>query len=347
MRIEGRWSGIAGVLLLGMLVLGCRGQSSKDLERDLGEARESGVEWPVVVSSTGRAIVEATVNGEDHGPFMLSTALRAIAMAPSAARDAGLEPAADIERETTGGVVLVKVWEADVVEVGPVRVERALVVELDELDSPFSPRVTGTRVAGVAGLPVLERAIVEIDYGMGTGRLLVGALGYGGGQDARPPGLELGGAGFQPAALAPDWRPLLIRNRLPLVECEFEGGRGLFLLDLTVGPAVLFFPEALEHVPGLAEKQQGRYARLGVGGLHWDRQGTLDRFVIGGVVRSDVEAVFAKRPPVRPGLDPDVIGIVGVRMFEGQTLALDIGAGRFAVGEPALARGAPMLSSGE
>ncbi len=211
---------------------------------------------------TGHVLVHPRVNGQDVGWFILDTGAGQSVISTASAPRLGLEKVGETLVSSIFGLATGAIHRGERLELGPVTLARPLFVEMDL--SPLA-QYFGEEVGGIIGYDVLSRCVVEVD-------LARSRIGF------RDP-VSFDGAGLP-------WTALHLNQRHPVVPASFEGGSGLFRLDVGASggshgnvvfhaPAVhrLGLTEGRDTTPlNLAQQEaaEGRIAWFELAGKRWE-----------------------------------------------------------------------------
>ncbi|MCP3920874.1 MAG: hypothetical protein GY711_35550 [bacterium] len=211
--------------------------------------------------ATGHIVVQARL--DDLAPvwFLLDTGAGRNLLHDELSNELGWSPLGQALVSGTGGQVVAPILGGGRLDVGRASIEGLPWIELD-LD--FLEKRLGIPLGGVLGYDVFARAVVEIDWALGT----VGVH-----DPARYP--------------APDetWLELLFDDTAPCVQASFAPGReGWFRLDTGSDDTVAFHTSTVKKL-GLGARIDGaRPVRVeGVGGETVGSRGRLDWFELGAL----------------------------------------------------------------
>ena len=220
---------------------------------------------------SGHLLVHPLVEGEDVGWFILDSGAGQSCIDPSVAETLGLESFGEVPAVGVSGRVLTQFRQGKHFELGPLRIDDTVYVELD---LSFLAPVFGVEVAGICGYDLFARAVVELE--LAEPRLEI----------FDPASFELTGGG---------WSELVLDGNLPCIRCRFEGDRsGLFKLDLGDAGTVSFYTPAVNAL-GLLEGRELRATQVGgVGGSSAASSGVLEWFEIGGRRVEALQATFSR-----------------------------------------------------
>jgi predicted aspartyl protease len=260
----------------------------------------------IQVAPTQHLMVRGIVNGQDVGWFIFDSGAGANVLSLAAAEAVGAEAVGSTPVLGVGGSVEGTVYRTETLTVGPLTIAEPLMIGVDL--SPYEPHL-GVQLGGIIGYEALVHAVVTYEFDGPTITM------------SEPATHRLDDA---------SWRDLLLYNRTSHVEAEFEGHRGVFLLDTGAANAsVGIYAPAVERLNLLAARETTESQVAGGGGALPAQRGKLARFEIAGKEYRDVDAVFAT---TMEGVyaDPYVIGTVGGKILSDFTLVLDYSRNRIA-----------------
>jgi hypothetical protein len=257
---------------------------------------------------TGHLLVRPKINGETTGWFIFDTGAGATVIDKATAERLKLEQFGEVPAVGNGGTVLSRFTRPETLELGAMTLKRPFAIVLD-----FSgiAAAMGEEIAGAIGYDLLHRAMVMIDTEAGA--------------------IEL----HDPAAYAGAhaWSPLMLYERRPVIEAEFEGKRGAFMLDSGAGQtSVSFTAHSVERF-GLLEGREVRDGKSGgVGGMRPEKRGTVTSFTLAGREHRDVPAQF-KLPAKERTADEDrsIVGVIGGGLLRKYRVVLDYAGERIAL----------------
>ncbi len=174
--------------------------SSSDVAFDA----QVGAKLEVVRAPTGHLLVHPRVNDTDLGWFIFDTGAGSSAITTSAVAKLGLQPVGSVPAVGVGGVVESPLYRMISLELGPVKLDRSIMVGLD---LSFLTGLLGRPIGGIIGFDLITRCVVELDV-----------------QDA---GISL----HDPSQFRADdaaWKKLHLVDRTPVVEAAYEDKTGLF-----------------------------------------------------------------------------------------------------------------------
>ena len=214
---------------------------------------------PARRTRTGHLVVRPLIDGKDVGWFLLDTGAAGIVIDRAVAQRLELPAVGATPLRGVGGTVQTRYRQARSFRLGRMTLIDPTMLEFD-LQS--APALVGEPVAGLAGFPVFESAVVEVDVSQ--------------------PAVAL----YDPAhydGQAISWRELVLDGYLPCVRGRFEGNReGLFTLDTGMASNVCFNARAIKELALLSGRQTAAGTSAGVGGDARNRQGTIDWFELAG-----------------------------------------------------------------
>jgi predicted aspartyl protease len=229
----------------------------------------------IKVAPTQHLMVRGVVNGHDVGWFIFDSGAGANVLSTTAAEAVGADAIGSTSVLGVGGSVEGTVYRVESLTVGPLTLDDPLMIGVDL--SPYEPHL-GVKLGGIIGYGLLAHAVVTYEFDGPTIKL------------THPATHKLEGA---------SWEDLLLYNRTSHVEAEFEGHRGVFLLDT-----------------GAANASVGIYAPA------TERLGLLTSRDVDTVFATEMEGVYA---------DPYVSGTVGGQILSDFTLVLDYARSRIAL----------------
>lgn len=210
--------------------------------------------------ASGHVLVHPLVEGEDVGWFILDTGAGAMCIDGAAARELDLPSVGQVLALGVGGHASTSFRRGTRFELGPMRLESPVYVELD---LAFLSDIFGEEIGGIVGYDLFARAVVELEA-----------------RSARawihdPARYELTGA---------RWQTMALDSRTPAVEGSFEGDHtAFFRLDTGAGSGTVTF-----HAPTVERLRllEGRAVKAskagGVGGTVDTWTGPLEWFELGG-----------------------------------------------------------------
>jgi hypothetical protein len=256
---------------------------------------------------TGHVLVHPRIDGTDLGWLIFdtgagsSTVLHRGAVARLKLTPVGAGPITSVFGSTR-----CRILRGTSLEIGPMSLAKPFLVEMD---LGFVQQALGKEVVGIIGYDLLSRCVAEIALADDT--------------------IKVYDPQRYPAHGAP-WQRLTFNQWLPLVPAAFEGGKGLFRID--VGAAGGAFGRVVFHAPAVEEMQllKGRpvtitkvgTARVAVGKIGW--------FELAGHRFGHPEVVFAldRQGPLG---DEYVQGNLGVEFLKPFRIVLDYGRERVAI----------------
>jgi hypothetical protein len=260
----------------------------------------------VVKAPTGHILVHPLVNGKDVGWFIFDTGAGSLILSTPVAKEMGVGifgkvPANGVGGKTSGGFC-----RPDSLTLGPVTMDRPLMVTLD---LAFLDQYMGRRVAGLVGYDLLARVVARIDM--------------------ETPAVSL----FDPAAYKEEglkWQELVVDQRLPQVRASFEGHTGLFRLDTGAAQlAVSMHAPAVKELKLLEGRKTVNSLAGGVGGAVPIKRGNLAWFELAGKRTEDVLADFAETEK-GAFADPYALGNIGGVLLKPFIIVTDYRGGRIA-----------------
>lgn len=260
----------------------------------------------IKVAPTKHLMVRGMVNGQDVGWFIFDSGAGANVLSTSAAEAIGADAVGSTPVLGVGGSVEGTVYRVDSLTVGPLTLDEPLMIGVDL--SPYEPHL-GVKLGGIIGYGLLAHAVVTYEIDEPAIKL------------THPATHNLRGA---------RWEDLLLYERTSHVEAEFEGHRGVFLLDTGAANAsVQIYAPSTERLDLLTSRETTASQVVGGGGALPARGGKLARFELAGREYHNVDTIFATE---MEGVyaDPYVSGSVGGRILSDFTLVLDYAKSRIA-----------------
>ena len=260
----------------------------------------------IKVAPTQHLMVRGVVNGQDVGWFIFDSGAGANVLSTTAAEAVGADAVGSTSVLGVGGSVEGTVYRVESLTVGPLTLDDPLMIGVDL--SPYEPHL-GVKLGGIIGYGLLAQAVVTYEFDGPTIKL------------THPATHKLEGA---------SWDDLLLYNRTSHVEAEFEGHRGVFLLDTgAANKSVGIYAPATERLGLLTSRETTDSQVAGGGGALPARSGKLAQFDFAGKKYHNVDTVFATE---MEGVyaDPYVSGTVGGQILSDFTLVLDYAKSRIA-----------------
>lgn len=220
---------------------------------------------------SGHLLVHPRIDGKDLGWFIFDTGAGINCISSAVADELAEGPFGQIGAQGIGGTVMSPFWRAGRVELGPVRVDELIFMELDLgfLSGPF-----GVDVGGIIGFELIARCAVEFDQ--------------------TTPAIALHDPGTYELPAAAQWEEVLLVNRHPNVRATFEGHPAVFKVDTgAAGDTLAIHTGAIEAHALLADRATRPGLAGGVGGQVEVRIGAVDSFVLGGRELGPFDASFA------------------------------------------------------
>jgi hypothetical protein len=175
-------------------------------------------------ASTGHVLVRAKVDGADLGWLIFDTgAGSATVLHRETAAQLNLTPVGALPVTTFLGSTRSRIVRGKSLEVGPLTLDKPFFVEMD---LGFVRQAMGKEVVGIVGYDLLSRCVAELSLADDSLKVY------------DPERYHLDSAA---------WRKLTFNKLLPLVPAAFEGGKGLFRID--VGASGGPFANAVFHAP--------------------------------------------------------------------------------------------------
>lgn len=163
-------------------------------------------------------LVRVEVDGHDAGLFLIDTGAESCAIDAALADRLELATLGRVWVTTSDGGTGAAHRIAKTLRVGPLLIERPVMLELDML--PIAEALS-TKVVGILGFDVFARAVMRLSAQSSTLELLKAAPSH-----------------FE-------WRPMRLENRVPMLECTCPFGHGLLALDTGSSAEALFYPAAI------------------------------------------------------------------------------------------------------
>ena len=259
----------------------------------------------VVRAPTGHLLVHPLVNGRDPGWFILDTGAGINCLSKGTVAALGLQTFGAVPAAGVGGTVSSPFCQPDSLSLGPLTLERPLTVVLD-LDFLSGPM--GRPIGGIVGYGLFARSTVRLDLSTPALRIL----------DA-----SRGAADLAPPVQEGEWVPLALAGSIPCVRAAIEGHEGFVKLDTGAGrDTITLHAPAVERLKLLEGRETTPTRVGGVGGSLPAQKGTLAWIQVGSIRHQDVPAVFATTPKGSFS-NPDVLGNMGVGLFEECVLVFD------------------------
>ncbi len=242
--------------------------------------------------TSGHLIVNAAVNESRPRWFILDSGAGKMCIDPVLADELELPEFGSVPAAGIAGTVMASYRQGTTFKLGPLEMREPVFVELD---LSFLEEYFGVPVYGICGYELFARSIVELDL-KGPKAFL-----------HDPKTFEL-----QSAA----WQPLVLENRIPSLECSFEGDRtGWFRIDTGDAGTVVFDTATVKSLDLLAERAVTTTMVGGVGGMAEARTGELEWFELGGRRFDAPAAVFhLHEDGSLPG--DSTLGTVGSQFFQ-------------------------------
>lgn len=261
-------------------------------------------------------------SAEPAGWFIFDTGAGATVIDRKAAEalkaSIGLEEYGAIPVAGLGGFVTAPLAEAGSMTLGPVTIERPIMLALD---LGMISAAMGEAIDGVIGYDLLHRVVTRLDTVGGTLELL------------DPATLDTAGA---------EWLPMLVYERRPVVEARFEveparegaaarEARGWFMLDTGAGnQGVSFYGPAVESLRLLEGREVKDSMSGGVGGMRASKRGTLGWVELGSHRHEQVPAEF-RIGAVAAAADTATLGLIGGGVLKRYVMTFDYAGGRIAL----------------
>jgi hypothetical protein len=288
--------------------------------RDVRFDTTKSADLEVVRAPTGHLLVHPLVNGQDVGWFIFDTGAGMNVLTTSVIESLGIKPFGEVPANGVGGRTTSHFCRPDALTLGPVTLERPLMVGLDLgfLDAPM-----GRKIAGLIGFGFLARTVVQLDLSAPSIAVF------------DPDSLDAPPAAARLLQDAIAWRPLDLDQRIPHVQARFalpapadgsEAGRtieGYFRLDTGAAQSTVAMHEpAVREHDLLRGVDAAESAVGGVGGQVTVKKAELAWFELGGVKTEKVPADFAIE--ARGAFaDPYSLGNIGGRLLSPFVLVFD------------------------
>lgn len=223
----------------------------------------------------GLVLVKATVDDREEGWFLLDSGAGTYALDRKFLEETlRLRGFGKIPVFGAGGASASRLFRAQSLRIGPLTIERPIVVGLeggllDQLGAAF--RIP---IRGILGYDVFARAVVVMDKQEGIVEL-------------HPPGREPPGT--------VNWQPVRLYANHPCITARFEGDReGVFMLDTGAAIGLIFSDWAVEEYRLREGRTTSPTALGGVGGFQAADAGRVAWIEFAGRRFEDVPAVFAR-----------------------------------------------------
>jgi hypothetical protein len=245
-------------------------------------------------AATGHVLVRAKIDGADLGWLIFDTgAGSATVLHREAADRLKLTPVGAGPITSVMGTARCRTLRGTSLEIGPLTLAKPFFVEMD---LGFVRQALGKEVVGVVGYDLLSRCVAEISLAEGSIKV-------------HDPGRYRLDAGR--------WERLVFNQALPLVPATFEGGKGLFRIDVGASGGaysnVVFHAPAVEQMQLLKDRKvtvsKVGPARVAVGKLGW--------FELAGHRFEHPDAVFAldREGPLGDEYAEGNLGVAFLRPF--------------------------------
>ncbi len=220
-------------------------------------------------TNTGHILVHPIIDGKDTGWFIFDSGAGMTCIDPAVAEKLNLPKFGAVPVVGVGGSMKSGFRQGSVFELGPMRVDKPIYLELD---LSFLEPVFGVRVAGICGYDMFARATIELNLAESTIAI----------HDPNKYALTGG-----------KWMDLHLDGRLPCIEASFEGDRsGLFKIDTGDAGTVNFYTHAVAELSLLKGRKTTTTMTGGVGGMFPTQRGDLEWFEIGGHRFTPLPATF-------------------------------------------------------
>lgn len=311
-RVSGSQAGVEGFLAVSEVTM-LKAKTSEIFNQKLGLAKDTSfvTDVPVVVESmqvpSGHILVHPLVGGEDKGWFVLDSGAGQSCIDPKVADSLGMAKFGAVPAVGIGGTVTANFRQGKSLELGRVRIEDTVYVELD---LAFLEAHFGVPIAGICGFDLFSRSVIELDLE------------------------ELRVAIHDPATYKLQegaWDKLHLDGRLPCITAHFEGDReGVFKIDTGDAGTVNFYGHAVKSMSLLKDREVVGSNAGGVGGYVPVKRGKLKWFEIGGVKFDALEASFATVDKGAFG-DVSVMGSIGGKLLKPFRVVFDYSFERIAL----------------
>ncbi|MGH7177227.1 MAG: aspartyl protease family protein [Tepidisphaeraceae bacterium] len=245
-------------------------------------------------ATTGHLLVNPQINGRDVGWFILDTGAGMSCVDKELAEKLGLPDAGGVTARGTGGSAESRVRSADVMTLGPVRIEGAKLLELNL--KPFGIFL-GQQINGIIGYECFMAGVFDIDF-VNAAVSVHNVTSY-----------ELASG---------SWAPLTIQGRRPCAPGQIENNPpGLFLLDTGSTSDIVIHAPTVERFK-LLEGRKTRWSMFGgVGGMKSASSGVLGCVTLAGERLDKVSASFSKATDGAMSDDSEqaTVGIPLLRQF--------------------------------
>jgi predicted aspartyl protease len=247
---------------------------------------------------TQHHLVKATVGGEE-GWFIFDSGAGTEVLSTQFAEKLKLEKFGKIPVRGVGGVIESGFYQPSSLTVGPLTIDRPILVGLD---LSMLDQYMGVPVAGIVGYGVLGRSVAVIDEVASTIEL----------HDSRTFELKNGA-----------WNEVLLYGRHPAVKGTLEGHEGYFRLDTGAANTTITV-----HAPTVAEFKMLDDRPVtstmlgGVGGMIEARAGVLKSLTLGGKTFQNIQASLAL-PGEGAMDDAGTMGNVGGMLLKPFVLVFD------------------------
>lgn len=217
----------------------------------------------------GHVLVKGILAGREEW-FIFDTGAGTMCIDARFADEVGLDRFGSIVATGIGGKTTTAFRAGEDLQLGAMTYEQPIFMELE---LGFLSGAMGTRVAGIVGFELLQRAVAEVDVVEGSVAL------------------------HDPATLGLDdaqWEELLVHSRHPCVRARFEGEREeWFKIDTGAGGTVSFHAPAVQRLSLLEGRETRSSSSGGVGGRVATRSGEIEFFELGGHTFETPDVEFA------------------------------------------------------
>lgn len=247
--------------------------------------------------AVGLVLVKPTINGQQPGWFIFDTGAGATVLDAATAKDLNIDAFGEIQVGGVGGAVASPILLPESLTLGPVTIERPMVITLD---LAMISAAIKEKIVGIVGYDVLSRVITVYDKAEGR--------------------IELHDPSTYNAVH--NWQTLFIFGRRPHVEAELEGHKGVFMLDTGANSALTVHAPAVRKFNMLEGRTMTEGKVGGSGGIVTVKRGEVRDLVLAGKKYPKLKAEFA----ITEGDsfdDEDAFGNIGAGVIKDFVLVLD------------------------